>query len=305
MPTIFLLILAGLVLLYIGGEALVRGASSLAARLGVSPLIIGLTVVAYGTGMPELLTSLKAALRDSGGIAVGNAIGANCFNIGCALGIAALLCPLQAESHVVRFDLRVLALVALTPLWFLADGVVTRLEAGMLLALMVIYTAVLIRKAKKVEDPAAPQVKKSSADLLFLAAGLVALFFGSRWLIEGTVQLARHFGVNETLLGLSVVSVGSSLPELATCVVAATRKQSGLVLGNVIGSCIFNILAGIGVAGLVNPLTAPAMGIVDILVMITFSLILLPMMRSGFSLSRWEGMSLIVSYAIYQLWLWK
>ncbi len=314
MITSILLILGGLILLYLGGEFLVRGAGSLALRLGLTPLVAGLTVVAFGTSMPEMVASVKATLAGQGDIAIGNVIGSNTFNIGFILGITALIYPLKVGAQALRFDAPVMVVVVLLPLWFLHDRLVTQVEAAILCALVVVYTVVVVRMARRKPETqavlqefgdAAPKVSKSAfLDVALVVGGLAILVFGSNWLIDGSVAIAKAFGVSEAIIGLTIVAAGTSTPELAASLVAAFRKQPDIALGNIIGSNVFNILAITGVAGSIQPIYAPGVSMMDVAVMITMAVALLPMIRSGGTLDRSEGFCLLLGYGVYLYWLW-
>lgn len=314
MLTSVLLILAGLVLLFLGGEFLVRGASSLAIRLGLSPLVAGLTVVAFGTSTPELFASLHAAMEGQGDIAVGNVIGSNIFNVAGILGLTALIFPLRAGAQILRFDIPVMIAVSLVPLWILHDGYIGRMEGGILFALIIAYTIAVVRKAKT--SPESPEVlaeyqagvgkpaRSVVLDVVLIAAGLGLLIGGSHFLIDGSVSIARGFGVSEAIIGLTIVAAGTSTPELASSLVAAFRKQPDIALGNIVGSNIFNILAILGITGLAHPIYSAGVGTRDIAVMILLGVALLPMVRSGGKLDRTEGVCLLAGYGVYLFFLW-
>ena len=310
MQTPILLILAGLVLLYLGGEFLVKGAGSLALRLGVTPLVAGLTVVAFGTSAPELISSVKAAWIGQGDLAIGNVIGANSINIGVILGLTAMICPLTASDRLARFDAPVMLAVVLMPIWFLWDRRLSQVEAAVLFGLFIVYMVAVVRKAKRTpEGPNGSSAGVSAStnmglDAILILAGLTLLAFGSHWLIEGSAAVAKTYGVSEAIIGLTIVAGGSSTPELAACLVAAFRKQPEIALGNLVGSCIFNILAVLGLTGIIHPLYAPGVGMLDVAVMITFASALVPMIRSGGVLDRGEGICLLLGYGVYLYWLW-
>jgi cation:H+ antiporter len=307
-------ILLGLALLVAGGEALVRGAGSLAVRLGLTPLVAGLTVVAFATSMPELVASLNATFAGKGNIAVGNAIGSNIFNVGMVLGLTALACPLRAGLQLLKFDVPVMLGIVALPVWVLWDGAVSKAEGAILLGLLVAYTVFVVRAAKATqpsaevmaEFAAAAVMRKGNAllDAAFIAAGIAMLVFGSRWLVDGAVVVAHHFGVSDAVIGLTIVAMGTSTPELAASLVASFRRQPDVALGNVIGSNIFNVLAILGTCGLARGVSAPGVQMVDVAVMLTFAASLLPMLRTGMTLERWEGFSLVAAYGVYMWWLW-
>lgn len=314
MLTPILLILAGLALLYFGGDFLVKGAGSIAIRLGLTPLVAGLTVVAFGTSTPELVASVKATFSGQGDIAVGNAIGSNIFNVALILAVTAILCPLRAGLQAIRFDAPVMAAIAFVPVWILHDRTVSRLEGSILSVLIIAYVVMIVTMAKRApESPevlatyteSMPHVSKSAfLDIAFIVGGLALLVFGSSWLIDGSVQIAKAFGVSEAIIGLTIVAAGTSTPELAASLIAAYRKQPDIALGNIIGSNIFNILAILGISGLIHPIYAPGISMLDVAVMITFSVTLIPMIRSGGTLDRGEGFCLLLGYCVYLYWLW-
>jgi cation:H+ antiporter len=310
----FIYIFIGLVLLFGGGEGLVRGAASLALRLGLTPLIVGLTVVAFGTSAPELVVGVQAALAGQGGIAVGNVIGSNVLNIGLILGITALICPLNVQLQILRVDAPVMIGVSLAGLLVLRDLTVTRPEGALLAVGLVAYVVLTVVLTRKMAAPAEVEAEYAESippvrgsilrDLLFIGGGLVLLVAGSHFLVAGAVTIARSFGISEAVIGLTIVAAGTSMPELATCVVAAFKKQADLALGNIIGSNIFNILGILGVAALAKPIIAEGVKMTDLYVMIGFAAVLIPIMRSGFRFQRWEGAFVLVCYVVYTWWLW-
>jgi cation:H+ antiporter len=298
--------LAGLILLTGGADGLVRGAASLAKRFGLSALVIGLTVVAFGTSTPELVVSVEAALRGDGELALGNVVGSNIANIGLILGGAALLRALHVQAQVVRFDMPILGVVSLGLVALLADGQVSRTDGALLTLTLVAYIAVSIRWARAepdaVEDEfeaALPSLHRWGVDLLLLGLGLAGLVGGARLLVDGAVALARLLEVSNVVIGLTVVAVGTSLPELATSAVAAWRGEGDIAVGNAVGSCIFNLLGILGLTALVHPLSTDGLGVVDGAVMLGLTLFLLPLMRTGHTLSRLEGGLLLAAYAGY------
>lgn len=308
-----LMVLGSLVLLYLGAAWLVRGSASLALRLGLTPLIVGLTVVAYGTSMPELIVSSKAALAHQGDIAVGNVVGSNIFNIGVILGLTALLCPLRVQSQLVKLDTPIMIGVSLLLLAMFWDAHISRPEAAVLFAGIVVYTIANIRLARKHAaaeimsefDASVPRPSKHwRLDLLFILLGLVVLVIGSRLLVAGSVNLARAWGLSEAVIGLTIVAAGTSMPELATSIVAAWKKQADIALGNIVGSNIYNILCILGFSGLLAPIDGPGIKALDLGVMFGTSAILLPIMWTGYRLQRWEGGLLLLVYCGYVALLW-
>ena len=300
---------AGLFLLTTAADWLVRGASSLARRLGVSSLVIGLTVVAFGTSMPEFVVSVDASMAGNSGIAVGNVVGSNIFNIAFILGIAALIQPITCSRTVIRRDVPVMIMVAAL-MWYLSlDGLISRVEAAVFFALLIIYTVYSYVKARGEVAPeetasgSEPETAVSMSlkgEIWLIVTGLVAMIAGSKLLLQGSVAIAKNAGISDEVIGLTLIAAGTSLPELATSVVAALRGQSDIAIGNVVGSNIFNILGILGLAGMILPLdVSQHMANIDCPYMFVVSLACLPIMRSGFSISRFEGVLLIASYVFY------
>ncbi len=313
-----LLIAVGLSFLVAGGEALVRGASGLALLARVSPTLIGLTIVAAGTSMPELVVSLQAAMRDSPGLAVGNVVGSNIFNIAAILGLTALLVPLQVQGSTVRLEWPVM-LLASGQLYLLArDGKLDRLEGGFLLAGLVCflgYVIVTARSAGPAEQQefaahVAGHSPPNKARTFWLQMGAVALGVallagGSTALVRGATGVASAAGISELVIGLTIVATGTSLPELVTSLIAARKGQSDVAVANVVGSNIFNVLGIAGPTALITELPIDS----DVLSrdgwwMLALSLLLLPLMRSHMRIDRWEGGVLLAGYGAYLFVLW-
>lgn len=296
----YLLIGTGLVLLVLGGEALVRGASSLASRMGLSPVLIGLTVVGFGTSMPELMVSLDAALGGSPDIALGNVVGSNIANILLILGVSALVWPIQtAGVHIGRASwvVMVATLALLIPFALGTAGVWFGLIC---LTGFVAYLVTAFRETREVE---VSDFDVTPHSLLFsgvmILGGLVALVGGASQLVSGATSLARSLGLSEAYIGLTIVAVGTSLPELATSVVAALRRQSGIAVGNVIGSNIFNILAILGLTSVVIPIpVAPRFLTFDLPVMVAATAVMLLILRAP-KIGRILGAALVLAYAAY------
>lgn len=314
----FLLLLAGLIILVVGAELLVRGASGIARGFGLSPLVIGLTVVAFGTSSPELAVSLGAALRGSGDLAIGNIAGSNLFNIAVILGLSALFCPLVVHRQVIRIDMPImlLATAVFTFFCYTASGV-SRWEGAVLFVGVIAYTSFLIIKSRK-EAQAVPEAFESPEILMvpaspppnpavgiaLVVAGLGGLMGGAHLLVQNAVLIASHFGVPEAVIGLTIVAAGTSLPELATSIVAAVKKEPDVAVGNIVGSNIFNILCIAGATGLVKPIQLSQIEVLDFGAMILLSVLLLPLMKTGFRISRWEGAVLLAFYAVYLFLRW-
>ena len=308
----FLSVLAGVVILYFGATFLIKGAVSLAMRAGISVLVVGLTVVAYGTSMPEMVVSTMASFKDAGDIAVGNVVGSNIFNIAVILGISALISPMRVNINVLRFDMPVMVGVAVVFLVLFLDFRISRLEAILLFAMAISYSVFNVvksrREEKKGEEPGMDQVgdKKQRSvliDIGFVLLGIGVLVLGSNLLVTGATALAKAFGASEALIGLTIVAAGTSLPELATSLVAAIKKQSDIAIGNVVGSNIFNILAILGLSGIIHPMSAPGISTFDILVMLGFSALLLPLMKTDIRISRREGAIMVLAYVAFVAYL--
>lgn len=312
-----LYILVGLVLVGAGAELLVRGASRLAALAGISPLIIGLTVVAWGTGAPELAVSIKASWAGQAEIALGNVVGSNIFAVLCVLGASALVMPLVVANQMIRLDVPVM--IAASALTWVASssGAISRGEGLMLIALFLVYTAFLIYKSKRAARPKGGPAAQAEASrdtgrkafalpALSLVLGLTVLVVGARWLVDGAVALAHALGVSEIMIGLTIVAVGTSLPEAATSIVAAIRGERDIAVGNVVGSCIFNLLAVLGVTCVIprEGVQVPSGALsLDIPFMFATAVACLPIFFTGSRISRWEGALFLAYYVAYALYL--
>lgn len=306
-------IAVALVLLFLGAEGLVRGSSSLALRLGLSPLMVGLTIVAFGTSSPELVVSIKAALAQQGDLAVGNVIGSNSFNIGIILGLTALVCPIPVQWQIIKIDAPIALGVSLLPPLLLWNHTLGRAEGLALFGGIVAYTWTSVvlgsRQAaagegEKAASSVPPVARHWGIDLALLAGGLGVLVFGSRLLVDHSVSLAKALGVGEAVIGLTIVAAGTSMPELATSLVAAVRKQPDIAIGNIVGSNIFNILAILGSAALVSPLQVVEISLLDYAASILFAVLLLPLLYTGRLLHRIEGGALLALYGVYLFLIW-
>jgi cation:H+ antiporter len=304
-----LMVLAGIALLYGGAEALVRGSSRLAVRSGMSPLVVGLTVVAFGTSAPELVVSVQAALAGAGGIAVGNVVGSNIANVGLILGLSVLVRPLLVDRRVMRADLPAAAAATVIVAAMLLDREVGRVEGALLAAGLVAYLALSLRDARRHpqlpagEAPPEAPAGSFARDAGLAAVGLVLVVAGAEMLVRGGTEIAAAMGVPPTVIGLSLVAVGTSLPELAASLVAAARGHGDLALGNVVGSNLFNALGILGVASLTAPLAAPDLALGDLAAMLAAIALLFPLAVSGGRLGRAEGAALLVLYAGYMVWV--
>ncbi|MBX7057712.1 MAG: calcium/sodium antiporter [Leptospirales bacterium] len=319
--TIFLF-LCGIALLVIGAEWLVRGASRLALAFQVSPLVIGLTVVAYGTSSPEFAVSLNSALQAQPDIAVGNVVGSNIFNNLVVLGLSAAIAPLVIARQLVRVDVPILIGVSLLTWLFALDGVIGRLEGATLFAGAVVYTILLVWISRR-QSRALALEKTEAAELIdeserprgarqilwqigLLFSGLVLLGIGSRWLVDGAVALARYAGLSELVIGLTIVAAGTSLPEVAASVAAAIKGEREIAVGNVIGSSIFNLLFVLGASSAISArgvAVSPDVLGLDLPVMLATALLFVPVFLRGFSVERWEGGLFLSYYVVYAAYL--
>ncbi|UCG55740.1 MAG: calcium/sodium antiporter [Phycisphaerales bacterium] len=309
---LYILFVIGFVLLIKGADLLVDGGSALGRSLGVSDLVIGLTVVAFGTSMPELFVNLIASIQGNTEIAVGNVLGSNICNIFLILGIASIVYPLQVTVGTVWKEIPfsllavlVLAVIVNDPLIDRAASMIlSRADGLVLLAFFVIflyYSASIARQAPELLGQAKAKQVGVGRAFFFVAAGTVALALGGKWCVDAAVQVATRLGVSESLIGLTIVAVGTSLPELATSVVAAFKKNSDIAVGNVVGSNIFNILFVLGVSALIKPLPLKPKSNFDILVALAAAIALFLCMFTGRrrTLDRWEGFLMALAYCIY------
>jgi cation:H+ antiporter len=299
-----LYMIGGFAVLYVGAEGLIRGGASLALRMGIAPLVVGLTIVAFGTSSPELIVSLQAALAGSGSIAVGNVVGSNICNVALILGMAAVIRPLKVEARIIRRHVPIVIGCSALLVLFLLDNRLGRIEGSIFAIGMVGYVVFSIRESRTekqaVFDGALPTTgRRAIFDVAFVAGGLGLLLLGGSLFLDGAVAAARLMGLSEAVIGLTIVAVGTSLPELATSAVAAYRGEGDLAIGNVIGSNIFNILGILGVTSLIRPIVSQGIGAADVGVMTMLAVVLLPLMRTGFRLNRWEGLLLLAAYAAY------
>lgn len=295
-------------LLALGAEGLVRGSSALALRLGVTPLVVGLTVVAFGTGSPELFVSVEAAYRGEGGIALGNVVGSNISNVALILGLSALARPMKVRSELIRREVPLMIAVTLLLCVLLYDGTLGRVD-GLILALgSVAYTAFAYAAARRDRSKAVAEEFEEAltepkravwVDVALVIAGFVLLLIGARLLLAGATVVAAQFGVSQVVIGLTIVAIGTSLPELATSFVASLRGEADVAFGNAIGSNILNILLVLGVAALIRPVEALGLRPLDLGVLVASAVLVLPLMWRGWVLNRWEGALLVAGYAAY------
>lgn len=312
-----ILFVAGLVFLIIGAEFLVRGAGRLAAAVGISPLVVGLTVVAFGTSAPELAVSVKSALADQAGIAVGNVVGSNIFNVLFILGVSALIVPLVVSSQLIRMDVPIMVALSVLVMLLALDGGFSRFDGIALFAGLLIYIGVLITMSRREsaavklefaeEYGVAPDAKTSwFKDTLLIIVGLALLVTGSRWFVDSAVTFAQYLGVSELVVGLTIVAAGTSMPEVVTSIIAALRGERDIAVGNVVGSNIFNLMGVLGVASIIAPtgiVISPEFVRFDIPVMILVALACVPIFFTGGVISRQEGAVLLAYYVAYTAYL--
>jgi cation:H+ antiporter len=304
-------LLAGLVLLLAGGEGLVRGASRLAIRLGLTPLFVGLTVVAFGTSSPELAVTVGAGLDGQGGLAIGNVVGSNIANIALILGIAALIRPIRIEAKLIRIDMPIMLGCSVLMVLLLFDGRVGRLDGALLVAGIVGYIGFSLWEVRRETEPvqaefsaaAPPATGSLPLQIAMIVTGLVGLGLGASWFVDGAIGIATHLGVSSALIGLTIVAIGTSLPELATSVIAALRNQGDISAGNVIGSNIFNVLAILGIAALIVPLSPGLVGIDDLSVMLGVAVLLWLLNVRRKLIGRVQGVFFLAAYAAYTAYL--
>ena len=305
-------LIVGLGLLYLGAQILVKGGAALALRLGLNALVVGLIVIAYGTSSPEMVVSVSASLQDNGAIAIGYVVGSNICNIALILGVCALVSPLSASAQIIRREIPIMIGVSVLLAAMLWDEQLSRLEGGVLFAGIVVYTVLTVREARaetkgKAEQEYGEDFPAGSMGLgksvLLVVAGLGVLVVASQLFVGGAVVLAKSWGVTEAVIGLTVVAVGTSMPEFATSLVAAVRGHGDVAIGIVVGSNIFNVLGILGIAALINPIDTSGLSRVDLATMVVAALAMLPAARSGGVISRLEGAVLLFAYFGYTAWL--
>lgn len=315
-----LLACGGLVLLVAGAEVLIKGASRLAASVGISPLVVGLTVVAFGTSAPELAVSLSSAVKDQADIALGNVVGSNIFNVLFILGLSAVVAPLIVSQKLLRLEVP-LMIASAALVWILgSDGGIGRMDGSLLGAAIIGYTVFAVRQSRKESAEIQQEYAQEFAEApggrgfghsrlgqaVFILAGLAMLVLGSQWLVDGAVMVARVLGVTELVIGLTIVATGTSLPEIATSVMASIRGERDIAVGNVVGSNLFNVLAVLGFSSALSPrgvAVSPAALGFDVPVMVVVSVACLPVFFSGGRISRGEGILFLGYYAAYVTFL--
>ena len=318
--TVLLLFVLGLAALVAGSELLVRGASKLAISWGISPLVVGLTVVAFGTSSPEMAVSVQGAMSGSTDIAIGNVVGSNLFNVLFILGLCAAIVPLAVASQIVRQEVPIMIAASLLLVAMTLDGRISRVEAGVLFGLLVAYTAFLVVQSRRAagqpvgEDFArelSPAANRGWDDRTWVqvaldAAGLGLLVLGSEWLVSAAVQFARALGLSELIIGLTIVAAGTSTPEVAASLMALRKGERDIAVGNVVGSNVFNMLGVLGLSGLAaeGGLGVPRSVLAfDLPAMVAVSVACLPVFLSNRRIGRWEGAMFLAYYVAYVVWL--
>lgn len=316
--TTTILFILGLFLLIGGAELLVRGSSRLAAAVGISPLVIGLTVVAFGTSSPELAVTVQAAVAGQADIAVGNVVGSNIFNVLFILGVSALITPLVVSQQLIRLDVPLMIGASLTMIVMSFDRTLSRMEGVILFAGLVTYTVWSIRQSRREQaavkleyereygKPPERNAKAILLQILMAIAGLTLLVLGSRWFVEGAISIARFMGVSELIIGLTIIAAGTSLPEVATSIIASIRGERDIAVGNVVGSNIFNIFGVLGSAAILAPsdiaVSSAALSF-DLPVMLAVAVACLPIFFHENRIDRWEGGVFFGYYIAYTAYL--
>ncbi len=300
---VYVFLVIGLLILLVGGKFLVDGASAIALRYGLSPGLIGLTIVAFGTSAPELLVSISAALKGSSDIAIGNVIGSNISNISLVLGISAIVYPIVIYKSILKLDY--LAVLVSSILFYLLslDNVISRIEGGVFLVLLILLNLYFFKKLKVSDEDLIPvevvQMKLFKA-LGLLILGMVGLYFGADMFVANAVEISRVFGVSERVIGVTVIAIGTSLPELVTSIIAAINKKTDIAIGNILGSNIMNVLAIIGITSLVQPITVSDSFLTqDFIWMLGITVLLFPILLTRLRISRVEGGFLVLFYCTY------
>jgi cation:H+ antiporter len=313
-------LVVGLACLVGGAELLVKGAASIATRLGVEPVIIGLTVVAFGTSAPELAVSVGASIGGNSDVALGNVVGSNIVNILLILGASAIVGGLAVSQRIVRIDVPLLLVVSVATIVMSLDNAIGRVDGVILFVGIIAYTWWLVRASRRADEPDVVDEYGSAIDtvegagverslpvlVLYVVAGLGVLVLGSQLLVGSATDIATHFGVSELVIGLTVVAIGTSLPELATSMMAAIRGQRDIAVGNIVGSCLFNLMCVLGATGIVSPdgvnVTDASLRL-DLPVMLAATIVLVPIFWNGFEIRRWEGFVLVFFYVVYVVYL--
>lgn len=308
---IVLFLIGGLIMLFIGAEGLIRGSSNLAIKIGITPLVVGLTVVAFGTSTPELVVSLKAALLGNSSIALGNVVGSNVANIALILGVAAIIRPLKVHANVIMREIPIMIGITVLLLIIIIDGEVGFIDGLIFVLGIIAYTVVNVIMARKEKNPEVDaefeEGLKSKlgvpVSIVFMVVGLGLLIAGANFFVKSAVAIAKLFQMSDAVIGLTIVAIGTSLPELITSIVASYKKEADIAIGSVVGSNIFNILSILGITALIFPVSSAGINIIDLSVMLFTAIILFPLSRTGFSITRLEGTFLLAGYVVYIYYL--
>lgn len=311
----YILLLVGFALLIKGADLFVKGSSNIAKALRVSPLLIGLTIVAFGTSSPEATVSVLAAIEGNAGVAIGNVVGSNIFNITLVVGLTALITPLRVESSTIQKEIPFTLLASVVLLVLISDVFLQSLSSNFLtrsdgLILLLFFTIFLyyifeVARRSREQDVAIPSTHATSWrwNILFTLGGLAAIIFGGDLVVKGATEIAVSFGMSETLVGLTIVAVGTSLPELITSITAAVKRESDIALGNIVGSNIFNILFVLGAAATISPLNVDNKLFFDVILMIILTVLLLIFSRTKFTIGKIEGSLLVIAYLLYMIFI--
>lgn len=309
-----LLVAVGLVMLFFGAEWLVKGSVAIANKLRISQLVIGLTIVAFGTSAPELAVSVSSAMQGIPDVALGNVVGSNIVNIGLILGIAAIISPIVVKRNVIRKEIPILIGLSFLLILISVDGVISFVDGLMLVSGIVVFSVFSYRTSKKESADVTSVIESEEFHIVakknlmpktvfLIGVGLTLLTFGSFLTVENAVKIAQQIGMSDRIIGLTLIAVGTSLPELITSVVAARKGHADLSVGNILGSNIFNILAIVGTSSIISEIAVNNLMWFDYFVMIGFALVLLPIVRTGFVISRIEGILLLVGYVGYTIFV--
>jgi cation:H+ antiporter len=302
---VYFMLFVGLAILLAGGKYLVDGASALAGKFGISSGLIGLTVVAFGTSAPELLVSINAAMKGNSDIAMGNVIGSNISNISLVLGISAFIYPIHIIRSMLKLDYLATLLSAILFYIMALNGSISRIEGIFLFILLIAFNWYFFRKLSKADDEISGQEeglnqKPLWTSLLLILIGILGLYYGSDLLVDNAVQISKVFGISERVIGVTVIAIGTSLPELVTSIIAGIKKETDIAIGNILGSNIMNILAIIGITSIIKPIpVAGAFLSQDFIWMLGLTLVLYPILRTRLKISRWEGLLLLTIYGTY------
>lgn len=308
---IILYLVGGLVMLFIGAEGLIRGSSNLAIKIGITPLIVGLTVVAFGTSAPELVVSLKAAIVGNSSISLGNVIGSNIANIALILGITSLIRPLYVHANIIMREIPIMIGISILLIILLLDGEVGFIDGLIFVLGIIVYTIVNIYMARKEKSLEVKQEFEEGlksklgvpVSIIFVVIGLGLLIVGANFFVQSAVAIAKLFNISDAIIGLTIVAIGTSLPELITSIVASYKKESDIAIGNVVGSNIFNILGILGITALIVPISSTGISNLDLIIMVLTAILLVPISKSGMRISRIEGLFLVAGYVAYTYYL--